>query len=60
MPILTEIYYAHCSQVVVATGGGRVVYLEVGDRALTERHHLELESEVSCMDINPIGRLVFN
>ena len=42
-------------QVVVATGGGRVAYIEVGDHVLTQTANVELDAEVSCLDISPIG-----
>lgn len=43
------------SQVLLATGGGHLVYLEIGDGILTEVKHAQLEYEISCLDINPIG-----
>ncbi|CAE6137644.1 unnamed protein product [Arabidopsis arenosa] len=46
---------ANASQVLLATGGGHLVYLEIGDGKLTEVQHALLEYEVSCLDINPIG-----
>ncbi|VVB07861.1 unnamed protein product [Arabis nemorensis] len=46
---------ANASQVLLATGGGHLVYLEIGDGKLTEVQHALLEFEVSCLDINPIG-----
>jgi DNA damage-binding protein 1 len=46
---------ANASQVLLATGGGHLVYLEIGDGTLTEVKHVLLEYEVSCLDINPIG-----
>lgn len=42
-------------QVLLATGGGHLVYLEIGDGVLTELKHAQLEYEISCLDINPIG-----
>lgn len=39
----------------MATGGGHLVYLEIGDGALTEVKHAQLEYEISSLDINPIG-----
>lgn len=39
----------------MATGGGHLVYLEIGDGILTEVKHAQLEYEISCLDINPIG-----
>jgi hypothetical protein len=32
-------------------------YLEIGDGVLTEVKHAQLEYEISCLDINPIGRI---
>ncbi|CAN0877348.1 DNA damage-binding protein 1a [Linum grandiflorum] len=46
---------ANASQVLLATGGGKLVYLEIGDGILTEIKHTQLEYEISCLDINPIG-----
>lgn len=39
----------------MATGGGHLVYLEISDGNLVEKNHAQLEHEVSCLDINPIG-----
>ncbi|KAH9288236.1 hypothetical protein KI387_032353 [Taxus chinensis] len=41
--------------VFLATGGGNLVYLEIGEGSLNEVKHLEIEYDVSCLDINPIG-----
>ncbi|KAL5130366.1 DNA damage-binding protein 1 [Glycine soja] len=41
--------------VLLATGGGHLVYLEIGDGILQEVKHAQLEYEISCLDINPIG-----
>ncbi|XVF45973.1 hypothetical protein PTKIN_Ptkin02bG0250700 [Pterospermum kingtungense] len=46
---------ANATQVLVATGGGHLVYLEIGDGKLTEIKHAQLDYEISCLDINPIG-----
>ncbi|GMY38038.1 DNA damage-binding protein 1a [Fagus crenata] len=46
---------ANATQVLLATGGGHLVYLEIGDGVLTEVKHAQLEYEISCLDINPIG-----
>ncbi|KAI7979293.1 DNA damage-binding protein 1 [Camellia lanceoleosa] len=42
-------------EVFFATGGGHVVYLEIGDGISTEVKHAQLEYDISCLDINPIG-----
>ncbi|XP_068656195.1 DNA damage-binding protein 1a-like [Aristolochia californica] len=46
---------ANASQVLLATGGGHLVYLEISDGKLNEVKHAQLEYEISCLDINPIG-----
>ncbi|KAI4365220.1 hypothetical protein MLD38_021226 [Melastoma candidum] len=46
---------ANATQVLLATGGGNLVYLEIGDGVLKEVKHAQLEYEISCLDINPIG-----
>lgn len=39
----------------MATGGGHLVYLEIGDGILAKVKHAQLEYDISCLDINPIG-----
>ncbi|CAN1823279.1 DNA damage-binding protein 1 [Linum perenne] len=46
---------ANASQVLLAIGGGKLVYLEIGVGTLTEINNTQLEYEISCLDINPIG-----
>ncbi|KAH7289838.1 hypothetical protein KP509_30G020500 [Ceratopteris richardii] len=46
---------ASSSQVLLATGGGHLVYIEIGQRELIEVKHVKLEYEISCLDINPVG-----
>uniref|UniRef100_A0A7N0V764 DNA damage-binding protein 1 n=1 Tax=Kalanchoe fedtschenkoi TaxID=63787 RepID=A0A7N0V764_KALFE len=46
---------ANATQVLVATGGGHLVYLEIKDGILNEVKHAQLEYDISCLDINPIG-----
>ncbi|KAL8139852.1 hypothetical protein V2J09_005873 [Rumex salicifolius] len=46
---------ANPTQVLLATSGRNVVYLEIGDGTLTEVAHKQLDHEISCLDINPIG-----
>ncbi|KAG1365035.1 DNA damage-binding protein 1 [Cocos nucifera] len=43
------------SRVLLATGGGHLVYIEIGNGKLVEAKHIQLEYEISCLDINPIG-----
>lgn len=42
-------------QVLLATGGGNLVYIEIGQGTLVEVAHVQLEYEISCLDINPVG-----
>lgn len=42
-------------QVLLATGGGNLVYIEIGQGTLMEVAHVQLEYEISCLDINPVG-----
>ncbi|KAJ4798665.1 DNA damage-binding protein 1 [Rhynchospora pubera] len=46
---------ANASQVLLATGGGNLVYIEIRESKLVEVKHIQLEYEISCLDINPIG-----
>ncbi|KAK8567775.1 hypothetical protein V6N13_105725 [Hibiscus sabdariffa] len=46
---------ANATQILIATGGGHLVYLEIGDGKLREVEYAQLEYEISCLDINPIG-----
>jgi DNA damage-binding protein 1 len=32
-----------------------LVYIEIGQGTLTEVKHVQLEYEISCLDINPVG-----
>ncbi|KAJ3153509.1 DNA damage-binding protein 1a [Geranomyces variabilis] len=41
-------------QVVIALGGGRVVYLEVVQGELLQKSEVQLENEVSCVTIRPL------
>lgn len=43
------------SQVLLTTGGGRLVYLEIKDGALIQMQKAQLEHEISCLDTSPIG-----
>lgn len=43
------------SQVLVATAGKSISYLEVGKQSLTETASVNLSAEASCLDISPIG-----
>lgn len=36
-------------------GGATLVYLELGDGQIAERGRLQLDSDVACLDITPVG-----
>jgi DNA damage-binding protein 1 len=42
-------------QVLLATGGFHLVYLEITNSKLVEVKHIELEHDISCLDINSVG-----
>ncbi|KAK9905245.1 hypothetical protein M0R45_000357 [Rubus argutus] len=46
---------ANVTQVLLATGGKHLVYLEIGDGVLIEKKYVQMDFEISCLDINPIG-----
>lgn len=46
---------ANPSQVVVATSEGNIVVIQIQNGVLVEISHTTIDSEVSCMDISPIG-----
>eukprot|EP00958_Prasinococcus_capsulatus_P013243 scaffold1343_cov369-Prasinococcus_capsulatus_cf.AAC.10 len=40
------------SQLLLATGGGTLVYLEIGEAKVQEVKHVQLEFEISCLNIS--------
>eukprot|EP00743_Colponemidia_sp_Colp-15_P005247 GILK01005646.1.p1 GENE.GILK01005646.1~~GILK01005646.1.p1 ORF type:complete len:1143 (+),score=205.41 GILK01005646.1:93-3431(+) len=48
---------ANASQVVVATGGGNLVYLEITDKSIREVSHCKLEHEIACINVTPLAGL---
>eukprot|EP00850_Spirogloea_muscicola_P009452 SM000053S17409 [mRNA] locus=s53:248703:257116:+ [translate_table: standard] len=52
--ITINVATANASQVLLATGGGNLVYLEIAQGKLVEVKHVQLEFEVSCLDLNPL------
>lgn len=42
-------------QVILATGQGNVVYLEVSSAGIKEAGHAKIPAEVACVDITPLG-----
>lgn len=53
--LLTSFITLRMEQVLLATGGGNLVYIEIGQGTLGEVVHVQLEYEISCLDINPVG-----
>ena len=41
-------------QVVLATGEGNLVCLDIAENRLKEASHVKLSGEVSCIDITPL------
>jgi len=41
-------------QVLLATGEGNLVCLNIAENKLTETAHVKLDGEVSCIDITPL------
>ncbi|KMZ57778.1 DNA damage-binding protein 1 [Zostera marina] len=46
---------ANATQILLATGGGHLVYLEIGNGKLYQIKVTKLEYDISCLNINPIG-----
>ncbi|KAH8972743.1 hypothetical protein BDL97_01G007000 [Sphagnum fallax] len=46
---------ANSSQILVASGGGNLIYFEIGQGLLMETKRTKLDYEIACLDINPIG-----
>ena len=42
-------------QVVLGLGSGNLVYLEVGPGSIQQAGHLQLQAELACLDITPLG-----
>jgi DNA damage-binding protein 1 len=43
------------TQILVASGGGNLIYFEIGRGLLMETKRTKLDYEIACLDINPIG-----
>jgi hypothetical protein len=44
-------------QVVLAVGGRTLVYLELsGEGQIVEKGRLQLDSDIACLDITPVGK----
>ncbi|PNT71609.1 hypothetical protein BRADI_2g32134v3, partial [Brachypodium distachyon] len=46
---------ANTNQVLLATGNCHLVYLQITSSKIVPLKHIQLEHEISCLDINPIG-----
>ena len=57
VPTESSIIVATCNEtrVLLATRGGHLVYLEIGQGSLVEVKHLEVEFDVACLNINSSG-----
>ena len=42
-------------QVILGLGSGNLVYLEVGPGSIQQAGHLQLQAELACLDITPLG-----
>ncbi len=42
-------------QAVLAVGGRTLVYLELGDGSIQEKGRLDLEHDIACLDVTPVG-----
>ena len=42
-------------QVLLGLGSGNLVYLEVGPGSIQQAGHLQLQAELACLDITPLG-----
>ncbi len=42
-------------QILVASGGGNLIYFEIGRGLLMETKRTKLDYEIACLDINPKG-----
>eukprot|EP00891_Asterochloris_glomerata_P001303 jgi/Astpho2/1303/fgenesh1_pm.00024_%23_4_t len=46
---------ASATQVILGLGSGHLVYLEVGPGSIQQAGHLQLQAELACLDITPLG-----
>lgn len=46
---------ANPTQAVLAVGGRTLVFLELGDGSIEEKGRLELEHDIACLDVTPVG-----
>lgn len=42
------------TQLLLATGGGNLIYFEVEGQTLVEKKHVQLEHEIACVDVSPL------
>lgn len=43
-------------QILLATGEGNLVYLEIAEGQIAEKGHLKLAADISCLSINPLDQ----
>ena len=55
LQVLKIVATTNATQVLLATGTGNLIYLEVLEGSLTKVKHLAIEFDVSYVDINPIA-----
>lgn len=48
------------TQLVVAVGGATLVYLELGEGQISEKGRLQLDSDIACLDITPVGEYKYS
>ena len=46
----------NATQVCVATSAGNVVFFKIDEGAITEVAHAAIDGEISCLNLNPIGK----
>lgn len=46
---------SHAAQVLLAAGGGNLIYLEMQEGRLIETAHKQLDQEIACLDLTSTG-----
>lgn len=54
MPLVSTSGAGCVAQLVVATGSGNLVYLDIGAHAVEEMNSTKLEHEIACVDLSPM------
>jgi DNA damage-binding protein 1 len=52
----------NASQILLATTGGNIIYMEVdiASKTVVEKSHLKLDNEIACLNLTPLGALSEN